>query len=372
MRLMSPKRLGLIAIPALFLVGCSDNNASTGPAMGGGREMPATRILAERVEFRADREQIESVGTARARLAATIYPQSSGEIVSVSFTSGQYIEEGQILARLDSAEERLRVAQANVTLQNAQQLLARYERIDVDGAISESQIDSAQTAVEAATIDLRLAEETLADRTIRAPFSGYVGLTDIDIGATVNQQTEITRIDDRTELFVDFALPEQVFGRVNVGDTLPMRPFAAAERDIEAIVAFVDSRIDADRRSFMVRASVDNSADDLRPGMSFRVEFSLPGNDYPAVPEASIVWGGDGAYLWKVVNNQAQRVPVTIVSRDNGYALVRADLSENDMIITEGVQKVRQGSAVSVVQPTANNEIPVAEIRRTITGAAVQ
>ena len=355
----SPVRTFTIALLLLAGAACSDSGsnspaASGGPSFGpGAGGMPATRVVGVPVSFLQDTDKLESVGTARARQAATILPQSGGEVISVRFESGQFVESGSVLATIESAEQRLAVARARVTLENAEQLLARYERIDVDGAISESQIDSAKTSVEAAKIELQLAEEALSRRTIYAPFSGYVGLSDIDPGATVTQQTEITRIDDRSELFVDFSLPEQVFGRINEGDELPLVPFAASQNPVNAVISVVDSRIDAQRRSFMVRAVVDNSEDQLRPGMSFRVNFDLPGDQYPAAPEAAIVWGGDGPYLYKIENGTAQRVPITIVSRQDGQVLVRAPLNTGDIIISEGVQKVRQGSEVINITPAS-------------------
>lgn len=331
----------------------SETTQSAGPGGPGGRPMMVTQIVAEEVRFRQNAENVESVGTARAKQAATIFPEASGEVLSVNFEPGQYVKAGTVLATLESTRERLDVARAKVTLQDSQQLLARYERIDVDGAISESQIDAAKTSVEAAKIGLQLTEEALSRKTVRAPFSGYVGLTDVDAGAIITQQTEITRLDDRSVIYVDFSLPEQVFGRINVGDIIPMVPFAAAQQSVEAEIAVVDSRIDAERRSFMVRAKIDNADDTLRPGMSFRINYGLAGLSYPAVPEAAIVWGGDGPYIWRVENNTAQRTPVTIISRQEGDVLVQAPLEQGDRIIAEGVQKVRQGSSVRDVNSPA-------------------
>ncbi|WP_370373311.1 hypothetical protein [Henriciella pelagia] len=88
--------------------------------------------------------------------------------------------------------------------------------------------------------------------------------------------------------------------------------------------------------------------------MSFRIGFSVPGENLPSVPEASIVWGGDGAYLWAVEDGRAQRVPVTIVGRTEGNVLVRADIQEGDWIVEEGVHKVRQGAPVQMPDQTRN------------------
>ena len=334
--------------------------------------MMVTQIIAEEVRFRENTESVESVGTARARQAATIYPEASGEVLKVNFAPGQYVKAGTVLATLESTRERLDVARAKVTLQDSEQLLARYERIDVDGAISESQIDAAKTAVEAAKIGLELAEEALSRKTIRAPFSGHVGINDVDAGAIVSQQTVLTRIDDRSVIFVDFELPEQVFGRIKVGDPIPMIPFAAARKPVDAVVSVLDSRIDADRRAFKVRAEIDNSDDTLRPGMSFGINYQITGLKYPAVPEAAIVWGGDGPFLWKIVDNKAERVPVTIVGRQDGDVLIQAPLEEGTRIISEGVQKVRQGAPINDIN-SSNQEPRISSgSSQPVTGASLQ
>jgi RND family efflux transporter MFP subunit len=145
---------------------------------------------------------------------------------------------------------------------------------------------------------------------------------------------------------VDFQAPEEVYGRIAVGNVIEMDPFSDAGNIYQARVHKIDSRISKESRSFTVRAEINNEDDRLRPGMSFKIEFQLPGQSYPVVPEAAIIWGGDGAYVWVVENNQAKRVSVTIVGRQDGQVLVRAPISEGDIVVAEGVQKVREGRNV--------------------------
>ena len=339
------KVLVFALVPGVLLVtACGGSIEAEQPAARGAEH--SVRIIAEPVRLTNEAAKVEAVGTARAERAATIFPETSGLVTSVNFVSGQYVEKGAVLAQLDNVQQRLAVAKAEIALKDAQQLLERYQRIDVPGAVSTSQIDAAKTAVEAAKVDLDVAKELLADRVVRAPFSGYVGFTDIDAGARVTQSTEITRIDDRDVLFVDFSLPEQLLGQIETGSILHVDPFASVDARVEAEVTVVGSRINVEQRSFTVRAAIDNSADVLRPGMSFRVSFDVAGDAYPEVPEASIVWGGDGPYLWAVEDGKAKRMPVTIINRKEGRVLVRADLQEGDLIIAEGVQKVRDGTPV--------------------------
>ncbi|WP_031554502.1 efflux RND transporter periplasmic adaptor subunit [Parvularcula oceani] len=331
-------------------------------ACGGGEEAAerpepeATRIVPHAVRYAADARQVEAVGTARARASAIVNAETGGEVEEVLFETGDFVEAGAPLLRLERDEEQLAVNLARVAAQEAEQLLERYRRIEDTGAVSDSAISEARTTLEAARIELQQAELALERRTVRAPFAGYLGLTDIDPGARITPETEITRLDDRRVLFVDFPVPEELFGRLSVGDAVQVRPFGAESEARSAEVIGLDSRIDAVSRSFTARAAIDNGDDGLRPGMSFRVAFAAPGARYPAIPEASIVWGSDGAYLWAVEDGQARRVPVAIVSRREGTVLVDAPLPEGSLVVAEGVQKVREGSAVELLDGTVARE----------------
>lgn len=308
-------------------------------------------VITQVVELSRDVDRVEAVGTARAARTAVIFAETSGEVTKIGFGAGDFVKRGAVLARLEDASERLAVARAKVAVKDAEQLLARYKRIDVPGAISDSQIDEARTALDAAQIELDLSELALSERIVRAPFSGYVGLTDIDAGARITTATEITRLDDRSYLYVDFDAPEDVFGNIKVGDTLPLSPFSGDASIVNGDITAIDSRIDATQRSFTIRTAIENGDDQFRPGMSFRVDFNLPGKLYPSVPEEAIIWGGDGAYIWIVEDDKAARLPVTLVSRDEGTVLIEAALEAGDLVVVEGVQKVRPGTPISPSSP---------------------
>lgn len=335
----------ICGIATLGLVSaCSAPEERGGFNRGGGER--TVRVIAEPIVFENDVERIEAVGTARATQSATVFPESAGEVISINFSAGDFVERGAVLARLDREAEALAVARARVAVRDAEQLLARYQRIDVPGAISDSQVDTARTALDAAQIELELAELALRERDVRAPFSGYVGLSDIDAGARITTNTELTRLDDRRKLYVDFDAPEEVFGGVEIGQSLPLQPFAGEAGIVEGTVTAVDSRIDDVRRSFTIRAEIDNAEDALRPGMSFRVAFELPGGAYPSIPEEAISWGGDGAYIWAVRDGQANRVPISLISRGEGRVLADGDIQERELIVVEGIQKIREGTSV--------------------------
>ncbi len=337
-------RRTLIAISLLALAGCGGADE---PARPSGQA--AVGVVVGEVVYQAERSRVEAVGTARARSTADIFPENGGEVISVEAGAGDRVEAGATLVRLDDREERIAARLAEVSVAEAEQLLARYRRIEDSGAVSASQIDEARTALDAARLELEQAELALSQRTVRAPFAGHVGILDVDPGQRVTTQTALARLDDRSVLFVDFNAPEQVFGNVKSGEAVNATPFADAATVREARIVAVDTRIDATRRSFRIRTEIDNADDALRPGMSFSVGFDIMGQRQPTVPETAILWGSDGSYVWRVIDETAKRVPVTIVHRDEGSVLVRGDLPEGSLIITEGVHKVRDGQRVAIV-----------------------
>lgn len=342
------KAIPPLAFAAVLLAACADEDS--GPARSQGGEDRATGVIAEEIVMEREAERIEALGTARARARATIYPDSAGEVEAVDFSAGDRVEAGDVLLRLEADEERLAVRLAEIAVREAEQLLARYRRIENTGAVSDSQIDEAETALAAAEIELDQARIALDRRTVRAPFSGHVGLTDIDAGARIGPDTAITELDDRSVLYVDFNPPEQVFGRLTVGDVVEAAPFAGSGNVYGARVINVDSRIDPAARTFVVRSEIDNAADDLRPGMSFRVGFQILSDIRPVVPESAVSWGGDGAYVWVVREGVAVRVPVTLVQRRQGRVLVSAALEGGELVVAEGVQRLRDGAPVDLIE----------------------
>lgn len=337
----------LLALLALALWWWQREPARPAPRTDGPPAEPrAAPVLVEPVRFAVAQSRIEAVGTARARQSVLLYPPSTGEVREVLFRAGQQVRAGAPLLRLDSRREELAVAQAQVRLREAQELLQRYERTGDVGAVSESQIDQGRTAVEAARIALAQARVALADRTLRAPFSGHIGFTDLDPGDRVQLDTLVATLDDRGELLIDFTVPEAYLGALRAGQGLGATPWNGGPA-LQGRIDTVGTRVDAQQRSVAVRARVANPRAEVLPGSSFRVAMELPGRRLPVLPEAAIVWGGSGSALWQVRDGRAVRVPATIVQRREGEVLVDAALAEGDRVVVEGVQRLREGLPVA-------------------------
>jgi membrane fusion protein, multidrug efflux system len=333
---------------ALVLPACSDDMAAD--VVERDRQV---RVIVEPLEFNTERTRVEAVGTSRAVQSIAIHPAVSGEVVAVNFEPGQQVEKGEVLIELDQRDEKLAVDLAQVQVADARRLLERYQRTGDSGAVTASALDAASSAVEAARIELDRARIALDYRTIEAPFSGFVGITDIDPGDRVNPDTMITTLDDRSALLVSFEVPETLIGRLTTQDDVEIATWNSREPTAFGEIVDIGSRIDPLTRTFVARALVNNRDDELRPGMSFRVTVDLPGIPYPVIPETGLQWGAEGAYIWSVADNRAHRVPVAIVQRQQGHVLVESPaLEEGDLIVVEGIQRVREGMEVTYDRPS--------------------
>jgi RND family efflux transporter MFP subunit len=333
----------LAPLAALGIAACS-NDEPQQPAWGQSRA--ATQVIVDSVRFEPAVTRAEAVGTSRARLSTDVYPASSGEVVAVRFEPGQFVKEGAALVDLDARREKLAVEMAELRLHDAERLYDRYQRSASSGAVDANTLDAAKTAFEVARVELEQARVALADRTIRAPFDGFVGATDVDIGDRVTPTILVTTIDDRSELYVLFDVPEAFIGELTVGEQVELGSLSRGTVSATGEVIAIGSRIDPATRTFAARARVANDDDVLRPGMSFGVGLSVEGQSYAVVPETALQWGTDGAYLWRVVDGSAVRTPVQVVQRRNGEVLVDAEIDSGSIVVVEGTQSVRGGSPV--------------------------
>jgi len=340
---MYRKRIILLAAAATVTVSaCSEGPAQRRPSVD--REVP---VIVEPVRYEHVSTRLEAVGTSRAQLSTELYPAASGEVVAVNFQPGQAVRAGDALVELDARKEALAVRMAKLKLEDAERLYTRYRRSADSGAVLPTTLDAARTATEVARVELERAEIALAERTIKAVFDGHVGTTDVDPGDRIGPGTLITTLDDRSTLLVSFEVPETFIGELGEGDAVELRTWSGSAPAFEGEIVDTSSRIDPANRMFVARAHVDNANDELRPGMSFRVNVDLEGERHAVVAEIAAQWGADGAYVWRVVDGAAVRVPVQVVQRRQGHVLIDADFGADDVIVVEGTQRMRDGAVVS-------------------------
>jgi len=260
---------------------------------------------------------------------------------------------GAVLLELDSRRQTAALNEAKIKLADSERIQTRLQQSHAKGAVPQSDLDDAKTVYELAKVAVTKAETELQDRQVRAPFSGTMGLTDVEVGDRITTQTAIASIDDTRALYINFNAPESAISMLRNSGNVTVMPWQGSDA-INAKVAYLDSRIDPQTRTLRVKAKLDNENAQFLPGMSFRVHIEIQGERYAAVPEAALLWGATGPYVWKSVEQKATRVDVKIQQRLAGRLLVSGPLLEDDILVVEGVQRLRPAQALEFVQPLAN------------------
>ena len=340
--------------PAPAPAGVADGLAGGGRQgrKGDGAADPIPVIVAPVTEA-SDGVALELLGTGSARKSVTVYAPVAGEVAQVLFKPGKVVRAGDVLLRLVDRHERLAVDLADAKVIAARVMHTRYEATRGTGAVPDTVSDEARASLRSAEIELAQAREALSDRVVRAPFTGTPGLAAVEVGERIDTDTVLTTLDDRGELHIDVQIPEAYLTRVSVGQSVRALNPAHPGHRFEGQVIEIDSRVDPATRQIKVRSALPNKDDRLRSGMSFQLQLDLPGERRLSVPELALQWGREGSFVWVVRQGKALQVPARAVQRQNSRVLVEGDLSTADVVVVEGVQRMREGRAVKVVGPGA-------------------
>jgi RND family efflux transporter MFP subunit len=315
-------------------------NGGNGGAGPNGAVLVATQAVVPGVV----NDRLGAIGTGDAIRSVVVTPQASGLIREILVKSGDRVKQGQIIAKLDSEEQVITKGQAEVALKSAVEKSSLYNNIK--SSVSRMDVFDQEIAEQNARLQLQAAQLSLDRRNILAPIDGIVGIMPVNIGDNVSTTTPIVTLDDRTEILVDYWVPERFANTVKVGQPVEATSVARPGQVFSGAVEAIDNRVDPASRTLRMRARIDNAADELRAGMSFSVGMRFDGDAYPAVDPQSVQWDSQGSFVWRVAERKSHKVRVSIVQRNPDYVLVKGELSNGDLIVTQGLQRVREGGAV--------------------------
>lgn len=334
--------VSMVLVSALAACGKDDANA--------GRGQPPATVTTMRVQPVRWSDELEALGTANARESVTVTASVSQTIASVEFDSGQYVKKGQSLVTLTQSQQVAGVAEAQADLRDMEQRYARSRQLADQQLISRADLDTQRAAVEAARARVATQRATVADRVIRAPFAGVLGLRLISAGSLVTPGTPITTLDDVSVIKLDFTVPESGLSQLAVGQRVNARSSAWPGETFAGKVASIDSRVDPVSRAVTVRADIPNPEGKLRPGMLLDVGVERASRDTLAIPELALQQNGAVASVFLVgAGEQVKEVPVKIGARRLGEVEIVEGLKAGDRIVVEGTVKLRDGAKIKDV-----------------------
>jgi membrane fusion protein (multidrug efflux system) len=324
------------------------------PKGGGGGTPPGIAVEAQRPVAARLPQSITTVGSLRSDEAILVRPEVAGRIAEITFREGERVTLGKVLIRLDDSVQKadLERARANLTLSKS-----KYERardLRSKGFISGQATDEAENTFKVAQADAELAAARLAKTEIRAPFTGTIGLRSVSVGDYVKEGQDIVNLEAIDPLKVDFRVPEVFLGQVRTAQVLQITMDALPDRTWPGKVFAINPLVDANGRSIVVRANVPNADGRLRPGMFARVRLLTSDlRDSLMIPEESLFPVGDDKYVYKVVDGRAQRQKIDIGQRREGMVEILGGLGAQDLVVTAGVVKLRDGAPVRIANADA-------------------
>ncbi|WP_231582089.1 efflux RND transporter periplasmic adaptor subunit [Puniceibacterium sp. IMCC21224] len=337
-------RVGLLDALGIDMAEAAQSDGATQQRGGGG----ATQVIAVAVTQGVLNDRITAVGDGRALRSVTVRPKVTGTITRIGFDAGAHVTEGAVMMALDDEAEQIALERARLMQVDAQEDVDRLSALGNSGAVTAVRIREAQLALRTAELELRQAEFDLDRREIRAPISGWIGILEVDEGDRVSAQDALAVITDRSQILIDFHVPERVIGQITPGMTVTLAPLANRSQTMEGEISALDNIVDRASRTLRIQARIANANDRLRAGMAFSVLLRFAGESYPSINPLSVQWSSDGSYVWAVRDGKAVRVPIVIRQRNSDSVLVEGALALGDLVVTEGVQSLRPGTEVSV------------------------
>ncbi|MBE0529968.1 MAG: efflux RND transporter periplasmic adaptor subunit [Rhodospirillales bacterium] len=320
-------------------------NAATTPKV----ERPIA-VEVERATISTVVEDIRAVGTLRPNESVVIAPEIAGRLSRIRFNEGDRVKTGDVLVEIDSVilKAELDKSRAEVALAKANN--DRASTLAQQGTGTLRARDEAVAAFHAAQANLALAEARLEKATITAPLSGVMGLRAVSVGAYLTPGTPIVELADVATLKVDFRVPELRVASLRPGQAIVIAADALPDAAFEGTIYAIDPTVDVNGRAIRLRARVPNPDGRLSPGLFVRLQIIVERRAGAVlVPESAIFAEAGKTFVYRIVDNRAERIEVTLGQRRPGVVEVRNGLTGEDTVVTAGHQRLGAGAVVEIL-----------------------
>ena len=314
---------------------------------------------------------LAAVGTLRAVRGTDVTTEASGIVDSIEFESGDSVDHGDVLVTLDRATDFAELAALEAQAALGEQELSRAQNLITSAAISKAEVDHRAAEALAARANVDAQRARIAQKVIRAPFAGALGIRRIDLGQYIEAGTAIVSLQSLDPIYVNFKLPQQLLANVRVDLPVQIEIEAFQHRKFGGRMTAIEPRVEESTRNFEAQATLANEDHSLRPGMFAQVQVDLGSDEnLIVVPQTSISYNPYGDSVWVVVaatgdgtgGGQGLTVERRIVKlgrRRGDLVQVVSGVVVGEEIATSGLLKLRNGIGVIVnndIQPGAETE----------------
>jgi len=301
------------------------------------------------IELSSVNEEVEALGTLAADESVVIAPEMAGRVVALGFKEGEKVAKDQKLVMLDTAMLDAELKQAQADLSLARDTYDRNRSLVQRGSGTQVALEQATAQLASQEAKIQLVQAKLALATIKAPFTGVVGLRSVGIGDFVSVGKQLITLTNIDPIKVDFRVPEIFLTQVKVGQPIQLKVDAVPDRPFTGQVFAIDPVVDVNGRAVKLRASIPNADLVLKPGLFARVTVVVDKRDNALlVPETAVVPDGVGKAVFVVEGGKARRMPVELGKRLLGKVEVVKGLKAGQQIVTAGQMRLRDGSTVAI------------------------
>ncbi len=318
---------------------------------------------------------LTAVGSVAAAKGVALSNDAPGIVSQIFFESGDVVHQGQVLLQLDSRVEQAQLASTASRRDLASINAGRTRALVASGAIAPSQLDNDDFALKTTVKDVTALQAQIDRKTVRAPFTGRLGIRAVNLGQYLNPGTQITVLEAIDSVYVDFTLPQQRLSDIKVGMPVRVAVEGASTGPSDGVIAAIDPEVDSQTRSLKLRASVPNKDEKLRPGMFANVSVVLPTQaPQVTIPQTAVIHASYGDSVFVVEDRKddsgaivpgpdgkpvevAQQKFVRVGETRGDFVAVLDGLKADEVVVTAGGFKLHNGSPVVVdnsVKPQAS------------------
>ena len=329
---------------------------------------PPQTVSASKAAYSQWQPTIAAIGSLRALKGADLSLEVSGIVGSISFNSGDDVEQGAVLLKLRSDDDAAKLQSLQTTAQLSQINYDRDQKQFKIQAVSQATLDADAANLKNANAQVAEQQAVLDKKTLRAPFAGHLGIRAVDLGQYLSAGTAIVTLQALDPIFLDFFVPQQAIDQVRLGQTVSVMVDAYKGQAFSGEISAVNPKVDASSRNVQVRATLKNAEHKLLPGMYATVDIATGApQTYITLPQTAITYNpyGDTVYIvdgkgvaggGKPQLIAHQTFVTTGATRGDQVAVLKG-VSEGDMVVTAGQIKLHNGSPVLIdnsITPTAD------------------
>jgi len=320
-------------------------------------QQPPQTVSAAKVEAKTWTPSISAIGTAKAANGVELAFQIAGIVSESKVKANQNVKQGEGLVQLDDTLERADIQDVQANVKTAESSFERAKTLSTRGYGTEANLDQASALLAAARSRLARLQATIEQKALKAPFSGVIGLPRIDVGQYLQPGTVIASFQDLSSMKVDFTVPEQRAGEINLGQEVRIGT-TEGNLPFKGRVTGKDPRVDPKTRLVSVQALVEDNKDGaVLPGQFLHVEVILPEQpNVMTVPQTAVIASLYGDYVYTIDQEEKQGQQVQVVKqvfvktgRRRGGALeIVSGVNPGQQVVASGQNKLQSGATVKI------------------------